>query len=216
MCLDGVMCLGAHEGWSREMPGLQARPPPAGSAAGFGGGLSIPGQRPRGTAQAPPCPALVEPNSPKSLHKHPAVPAPRRGQVLAPAPPSSGGPCTVKGGGDPAVPISQPSPSSCPVGICPAPAHATGTRFSGTFADPVTSALPTQPQPRAGRGVGRRCPAPLLGEWAPPASLGTFSGHRKMRRHKGAAVLPSPGAVMAPSPGSAAPAAGRAAAGSGR
>lgn len=101
-CLSGVVCLGVHEGWSREMPGLQAQPPQAGSASGFGwgrgsgrvlrwGGLSIPRQRPWGTTQAPPCPAPVlgEPNSPKSLCKHPAVPAPRHRQVPALAPPSS-------------------------------------------------------------------------------------------------------------------------------
>lgn len=184
-CLGGVMCLGALKGWGWEMPGLQARSPRAGSASGFGWGrdsawrLSIPGQCPRGTAQAPPCPApaLEEPNSPKSFHKHPAMPAPHHRQVPALAPPSSGGLRTVKGGGDAAVPISQPPPPSCPVGICPIPAPATGTWLPGAFADPLTSPLPTQAQSRAGGSVGRRLPSPPLGERAPLASLGTFLGH---------------------------------------
>lgn len=116
-CLGGAMGLGAQEGWSQAMPGLQARPPQAGSAAGFvlGQGQwvlgpSNPGQHPQGTALDPPRPAsrLGEPNSPKSLCKCPPA--------RAPAPPSSGGLCTVKGSVDPSIPISQPPPTSLPHG----------------------------------------------------------------------------------------------------
>lgn len=202
-CISGVLCLGAREGWSRLSRRL---------ALGRGPGAEHPWAAPLGNHPGPSkscSSAGGGQTAPKSLRKHPAVPAPHRRQVLAPAPPSSGRLCTVKGRGDPALPSQPPAPS-CSVGICPAPAHATGTRLPGTFADLVASALATQPQ----RGQEAACS--LLGERAPPASLGTFSGHRKMQRHKGAAVLASPSAVPAPSPGSAVPAAGRAAAGSGR
>lgn len=186
---------------------------PGAGVAGRRWGLSIPGEPPRplrvllqrwGRRTAPNPSANI---LPCCLH--------HRGQVPAPAPPNSGGLCSEKGGGDPVVPISQSPPPSCPAGICPVPAHAIGTRLPRTFAAPVTLALPTQLQPRVSRGEGRRLPHPLPGQQAPPASPGTFSGHRKMRRHKGAAVLAGPSAVTAPSPSSAAPAAGHAAAGSG-
>lgn len=68
------------------------------------------------------------------------------------------------------------------------------------------------PRPAVGRAGG--CPLPHQ-QASTPASLGTLSGHQKIQRHKGAAVLVSLSMVTALSPGTAVPAARRTAVGSG-
>lgn len=78
-----------------------------------------------------------------------------------------------------------------PQGLC-TPSHL-------GYINPATA--PSWPQ---AAWVNARCP---MSKRAPPASMGTLSGHRKIQQHKGAAVLAGPSVVTALSPDTAVPAA---------
>lgn len=147
--------------------------PGAGSAMGFGWGWG------KGCVLGAEHPWAVSPGSHLGPSmscssaggaKQPHIPAQTSccANSLLQAGPGSVRLCTVKGGGDPAVPVPQPHhhPALQGHGHCWSTPRGHGF-LGGTSADPGISSLPIQPLPRASRGT--------------PAPLGTFSGHGKMR-----------------------------------
>lgn len=196
MCLGGVGCPGAGRCQGCK-PG-----PRSWLSHSFGRvwvlGTEPPQAMPPGNHLGPSmsCSSPGEPNSPKSLHKHPAVPTPCYRQVPALAPPSSVRLCTVKGDGDPAVPIPQPHHHPALQGH----AHCWNTPRAPLLAPHL---IPTDP-------------APALSQPWHPSLPGDIFRTLKEAVMQGRRCSPVTMVVTAPSPGSAVLPAGRAAAGSGR